>query len=105
MQIEIIDKKENKLLGREEVSFKTIHEKEPTPKRDIIREKLAEMLNTKKENVVIDFLKSEFGKNSTFGYAKVYNSIEDAKKLEREHILVRNKLAEKKIKEEKKEKK
>lgn len=96
MQIEILEKKENKLLGRGEVNFKTIHEKEPTPKREIIREKLASLLNTKKENVVIDHLRTEYGKNSTFGYAKIYKSVEDAKKLESEHILIRNKLIEKK---------
>lgn len=104
MQIEITAKKENKLLGREEVNFKTLHEKESTPKRDMVREKLAGMFSVKKENVVVDFLVPEFGKNATVGYAKIYKSTEDAKKLEREHILVRNKIIEK-AKEKKEEKK
>src|SRR5213080_2226263 len=37
MQLEVIQRKENPLLKRTEVSFKAIHKAEPTPTRDALR--------------------------------------------------------------------
>jgi len=101
MEVEIVDKKENQLLDRTEVTFKASHAKEGTPQREAVREKLASMLKATKERVIVDCMDSEFGKTETFGYAKVYKSKESAMKFEREHVLVRNKLKEK-VKAEKK---
>ena len=97
MEIEIVDKKENKLLERLEVTFKASHADEGTPQRDAVREKLASVLKAQKERVIVDSMGSEFGRMQTVGYAKVYKSKEAALKYEREHILVRNKLKEKKV--------
>lgn len=96
MEVEIVSKDENQLLDRIEVTFKAVHAKEGTPQRDAVREKLASMLKVGKERVVVDSMQSEFGRMETIGYAKVYKSKEAAMKYEREHILVRNKLKEKK---------
>jgi small subunit ribosomal protein S24e len=101
MEVEIVDKKENQLLDRTEVTFKASHAKEGTPQREAVREKLASMLKATKERVIVDSMDSEFGKSETFGYAKVYKNKEAAMKFEREHVLVRNKLKEK-VKVEKK---
>jgi len=95
MEIEIVDKKENQLLDRIEVTFKASHSKEGTPQREVVREKLASMLKATKERVIVDSMDSEFGKMETVGYAKVYKSKDSAMKYEREHVLVRNKLKEK----------
>lgn len=101
MEIEIVSKKENELLDRTEVKFKASHPKEGTPQREAVREKLATMLKASKERVMVDSMKSEFGRMETVGYAKVYKTKEAAMKYEREHVLVRNKLKEK-VKVEKK---
>jgi small subunit ribosomal protein S24e len=95
MEIEIVDKKENQLLDRIEVKFKAAHDKEGTPQREVVREKLASMLKATKERVIVDSMGSEFGRMETFGYAKVYKTKEAAMKFERKHVLVRNKLREK----------
>lgn len=97
MEIEIVEKKENELLERVEVTFKASHEKEGTPQREAIREKLSSMLKAPKESVIVDTMTSEFGRMETVGYAKVYKSKDAAMKYEREHILIRNKLKEKKV--------
>jgi len=97
MEIEIVEKKENELLERTEVTFKASHEREGTPQREAIREKLSAMLKAPKERVIIDAMTSEFGRMETVGYAKVYKSKDAAMRYEREHILVRNKLKEKKV--------
>jgi small subunit ribosomal protein S24e len=104
MEIEIIKKHDNALLERTEVDFRVRHPGETTPTRDSIREALKEALKVSKETLVIDRMKGEFGKGETTGYAKVYRTLERAKYIEDEHVMVKNKLAEKKAakKEEKK---
>jgi len=101
MEIEIDLKKENPLLDRTEVHFTVRHEGESTPNREIVRNELAEKLNVKKDNVVVDRINSGFGAQESKGYAKVYKSVEKSKNWERAHILIRNKLLEKKTKDKK----
>lgn len=103
MEIEIISKKENPLVGRLEVNFKVSHPKEITPGRKEVRDEIATLLKVKKERIVIDNMKPEFGKPETIGYAKIYKSKDDALQMETKAVLKRNALIEEK-KEEKKEK-
>jgi small subunit ribosomal protein S24e len=102
MEVEIVSKKENVLLDRIEVRFKVVHPKEGTPKREDVRDKISAAVKAPKERVIVDAMDSEFGTTATVGYAKVYKTKEAAIKFEREQILVRNKLKEKKAKAEKK---
>ena len=101
MEIEIISKKENPLVGRLEVNFKVSHPKEITPGRKEVRDEMASLLKVKKDTIVIDNMKPEFGKPETIGYAKVYKSKDDALQMETNAVLKRNALLEEK-KEEKK---
>ena len=105
MEIEIISKRENLLLKRFEVRFQVTHPKEPTPKRDDLRQEIAKALSEKKDNVILDWAHSDFGRNRTVGYAKVYRSKEDALRMERKPILVRNGLIAAEAREKPKEKK
>jgi len=89
---------ENKLLDRVEVEFKADHDGETTPSRDAVRIALASALGVPKERVLVSAMGSNYGIGTTDGYAKVYSSVESAKKNEKNHILVRNGLAEKKPK-------
>jgi small subunit ribosomal protein S24e len=99
MELEIVTKRENPHLKRTEVRFRVTHPNEMTPGRALLREALAKVLQATRDIVVVDFSRSEFGRSASFGYAKVYKSKEDAEKVERKHILVRNGLreAEKKV--------
>ena len=105
MELEVISRKENPLLGRIEVQFKIVHPKEKTPTRNDIRDELANVVNSKKDRVVIDKMETLFGKSETRGYAKIYDKKEMAKKIERDHILARDKIMEKEKKKEEKKKK
>src|SRR6266581_3901266 len=98
MQLEVLQRKENPLLKRVEVTFKAIHKAEPTPTRDALRAFLAKELNATKDIVVIDYQASTFGRYETVGAAKVYKTKEEALAVERKHILVRNKLIEPEVK-------
>lgn len=113
MEVEIISKKDNPVIGRLEVNFKVSHPKEITPHRKEIRDEIATLLKVSKDRIVIDNMKPEFGKPETVGYAKVYRNKDDALQMETKAILKRNKLFEEKKQEgekkgkaeEKKEKK
>jgi small subunit ribosomal protein S24e len=105
MEVEVISKKENSLMDRIEVDFKVTHPKEITPKRKVVKDEIAALLEVPKDTIVIDHMKSEFGKPETVGYAKVYKSKKDAQHNETEAVLKRNNLfeAKKAPAEEKKE--
>jgi len=98
LKVEIVSKKENPLLERTEVSFSAEHAGKSTPTRDEVRSAIASALSVPKERVVIDNMDTEYGKGLSIGYAKVYSTQEAVMKLEKRHLLVRNKLAEKKVK-------
>lgn len=99
MELQVLEKKENPLLKRVEITFKAVHKAEPTPTRDALRAFLARELKATKDIVVIDSQASTFGRYETVGYAKVYKSKDEALAIERKHILVRNKLIEPEVKE------
>ncbi|MCG7840556.1 MAG: hypothetical protein MIO87_01460 [Methanomassiliicoccales archaeon] len=94
MKIEIESKRPNVLMDRTEVSFKADHRGEGSPKRADVKVKLAEALAVSKEKVIIDHMEAEFGMGVSMGYAKVYGSVESAKKFEKNYLQVRNGLSE-----------
>jgi len=100
MELEIQNKKENPLLDRTEVHFILHHPNHPSPKREAVREALSKELSVQKDRIVVDHLKSSFGIHDTKGYAKIYSKKEVAKEIEREHLLKRNNLLDKKEKKE-----
>jgi small subunit ribosomal protein S24e len=104
LEVEITSKRENLLLKRFEVKFQATHASEATPNRETMRAEIAKALSAKKEFVILDWARSDFGRTRTVGYAKIYKSKEDALKIERKPILVRMGLvaAEVKAKKEKK---
>ena len=95
MEIEIIEKKENPLLGRTEVKFKAAF-MGATPSRGEVRKKLTAILNSNKELTVLDKFENAYGSTTALGYAKVYKDIK-ALKLEPEYLIKRNKDADEKI--------
>ncbi|MEM0466172.1 MAG: 30S ribosomal protein S24e [Candidatus Thermoplasmatota archaeon] len=96
MEIEIQSKNVNPLMNRTEVAFVISHKGEATPKRDLVRGELAEKLSVKKEQVVIDYMDSDFGIQRTKGYAKIYQTVDEIKAAESDYILKRNALPGKK---------
>jgi len=89
LDIQVISEKSNPVLNRREIAFKVIHD-EATPSRKSIVERLAATQNSKVGLVFVDGLKTEFGKRETIGYAKIYETEERAKQIERAHIIERN---------------
>ncbi len=90
MEITIESKRYNPLLKRTEIRLRIKHENAPTPNRQDVRNLLASEFGVEVDRVVIHYIKSEFGQGISRCYAKIYDSVEDALKLEREYILRRN---------------
>lgn len=95
MEIKIVEQRPNPLLKRTEYRFEVGHTAQSTPNREAIRVELAKDLNVPKDRVIVERMRSKFGTPKTVGEALVYASTDDAKAIEREHVLVRNKLIEK----------
>ena len=103
MELDIQEKRENRLLDRIEVRFIVHHANQPTPRRENVREELSKALKVQKDRVVVDHMKSSFGVHDTVGYAKIYSKKEIALEVEREYLLKRNKLIIQEKKADKKE--
>ncbi len=93
MDIEILDEEENSLLHRTDVTFEVVHD-DASPSRLSVRDSLAATLDQNADQVVVHKLDTKFGMRKTIGYAKVYESSEDAAEIEEEYMLDRNKIEE-----------
>lgn len=89
MKLEIQGKKENPLIGRQEISF-SVTETKATPSRKELREAIAAQTNSKEKNIIVDVLDTRFGTTDFKGEARVYENEEQLKKIELKPIVVRN---------------
>ncbi len=103
MEVEVSEQKENKLLKRKEITAHVEHGG-ATPKIEDVRQALVEKLGVKPELLVVLKVAQEAGKKRVNVSARLYSKNEDMVRTEPNYILVRNKLAEKKPKKEKKKK-
>ncbi len=94
MEIDILSKKENKVLDRTEVKFDCIYSNEATPKLLDVKSKLVALLDTKKELIVVDSVQPQYGQAKAAGYAKIYGSVESLNNIETEHVMAKNKEVE-----------
>lgn len=103
MKVRITSEEYNHLLKRREVAFKVEHtETRGTPPRLEVRKRLASLLKTDFQLVYVKRVETKRGTMVAVGEANAYDSIEQAKLVEPEHIVARNVPPEKP--EEKKEK-
>jgi len=92
MDVEILSEEQNPMLHRTEVKFEIVHD-EATPSRLSVRDSLAAKLNKDSTEVVVHEMNAKFGMRKTVGYAKVYDSSDDAREIEQAYMLERNKIA------------
>ena len=90
MEIEFIEKKENKLFDRTEVRFYCLYPGEATPKLLDVKSKLVALLDTQKELIVVDNLQPHYGEPKAAGYAKVYGHVESLQDVEKPSIIEKN---------------
>lgn len=90
MEIDIFEKKDNRVLNRLEIKFFCEYEGEGTPKVLDVKSKLITLLNTKKELIVVDYLNPHYGEPKALGYAKVYDTKEDLEFIETKSTIAKN---------------
>jgi small subunit ribosomal protein S24e len=91
MEIDIISEEENPILHRRDVRFEVVHE-DVTPSRLSVRDSLAAKLNKDANEVVVHAVDTKYGMRKSIGYAKVYDTPEQAREVEQEYMLERNKI-------------
>jgi len=103
MKLNITTQQYNPLLKRKEVTFEIRHEDiKGTPSRIEVRKLLAENLKANVDLVYVRKMQTKTGTMQAKGDANIYDTVEQAKLVESEHIIVRNVPSMKKPKEEEK---
>ncbi len=90
MELEIENEKENKLFNRRELTVRLYHEGISTPDRKTVRNRVADLTGFAKGKVIIQSIKSTYGKDESVVEVKLYENKEDAYEYESKHILERN---------------
>lgn len=88
MEIQIIKDKKNPILKRREISFKV--KEKVTPPRIDVKGKLAALLNSKPELIVIERLDTVYGKQELIGIGYIYETEERLKQLAHQHLIARD---------------
>lgn len=99
IDIEILEDKENVLLGRREVKF-AARFVGATPDRNKVREALRLKLGADPKLTVVERIDQPFGEQRVEGMVRIYKT-EEGRKLEHDHILARENGTKGKKKEEK----
>lgn len=95
MEIEVVEKRYNPLLGRTEVKARVSHFGSATPTRSEVRRQLAARLNADLERTVVLKVLTPFGISESNVEAHVYDDKETMLRTEKPYILVRNQIIEK----------
>jgi len=85
----------NPLLGRKQMVVDILHPGRANISKEDLRDKLAGLYKSNKEQVSVFGLRTQFGGGKTTGFALVYDSPEAMKKFEPHYRLVRVGLASK----------
>lgn len=90
MKIRILSRKRNPLLKRMEITFEVDHsDSGGTPQRLEVRETLAKAIKADLKLVYISRMVTKTGTMTALGEANAYDSLDQARHVEPNHILVR----------------
>lgn len=100
MNISIEKRHENSVLSREEVEFKMEFDS-AIPSREQAKSALSTAISIPKDRIVVISISSKYGSKKAHGTARIYSNAQLALG-DKNHLLVRDKMAEKKAKKPKK---
>ncbi|MEF8874260.1 MAG: 30S ribosomal protein S24e [Candidatus Thermoplasmatota archaeon] len=86
VEIEIEQEKENKLMHRRELILSADHEGEGTPSRKDLNTEISNLVNASKNEVVIDKVDTEYGKEKSMVHVRVYDDEEYVEEFERDYF-------------------
>ena len=87
MAIEIVKDEENVLLNRRDIVFKT---EEIGMSRKSAKNTLVALLDTTPELLILDRMKSQYGKQDILGYARLYDNEQNLRRIEPDYMIARN---------------
>ncbi len=87
--LHVLEEKQNKVIGRLEVSGIITHVGKGTPARKELRSAIAKIYGAKEELVILKYVKSEYGMGRSRIKIHIYESEERLKLFEPEYILKR----------------
>ncbi len=90
LNIEIIEEKNNPLVGRTEITIRIDHFGKGTPNRLVIKKKIAAMQGSDEKLTIISHLETHFGSTFCIGKVFIYTDLKDLQYFESFHIQVRN---------------
>ncbi len=90
MDMEIVERKHNPLLERDEIRFEISHEGGATPNLAEARRVLCAKLNAKPELVVIEGIYSHYGSPTSRGFARVYKDPSRLRSIEAKKVIKKN---------------
>ncbi|KAJ5806902.1 hypothetical protein N7474_010494 [Penicillium riverlandense] len=79
----------NPLLARKQMVVDVLHPNRPNVSKDELREKLADLYKSNKDQVSVFGFRTQYGGGKSTGFALVYDSQEALKKFEPHYRLVR----------------
>lgn len=88
MEIKIESNKENKLLGRKEITF-SVDQENSTVRRDALTKELCKKLSLSPESTIVVTISQGFGNKQSTGVAHSYSTKEMLEKYEPKHVLAR----------------
>lgn len=89
MELEVAGLRDNKLLSRRELEVVAHHPGMPIPSKEEVCEKISELYQTNKKNVVVSDLSNRYGTHRTSLKARIYSSADALADIERKHIVAR----------------
>lgn len=88
MKLEIVEKRENKLLNREEIKLDVVFDNSPPTRLELLNT-LSDTFKVPKERIVIVKMLARFGIKLLNVHCHLYKSVEDLKKYENKYIIKR----------------
>ncbi len=90
LDLEVVEEKKNDLLHRKEIKLKIKHEFAPSPDRLTIRAKIAAKYAVPEAQVIVKQMKNFYGAPEEICTIFIYDSVENAKKIEPAYMMIRN---------------
>ena len=87
--INVLEERDNKVIGRLEIYGVVTHMNEGTPSRKALESAIADLYGRSKDLVVIKYVKSEYGMGRSKVKAHIYSDAERLRLFEPEHLLRR----------------
>lgn len=79
----------NPLLKRRELEITVNHDKTSTPSKKEMAENISSSYSLPASQIYVFGIKTGFGSNESVAYAHIYNSMQDLKDIEKEHVIAK----------------